>query len=86
MQYTSQGLLVIGSLDILALALSRHTTSELVPSVPVGPKLHVALAACNDAANGSCPPSVDEIRNGGSPNRETQYSSQDLLVIHNLDI
>ena len=62
-------------LDILALALPRHTTSKLVSSVPVGPKLHVALAACNDAANGSCPPSIDELRDGGSPNREAQYSS-----------
>ena len=26
--------------------------------------LHVALAACNVAANGSCPPSVDELRTG----------------------
>ena len=37
-QYTSQGLLVTRSLDILALDLPRHTTSKLVPSV--APKLH----------------------------------------------
>ena len=42
------------------------------------PKL--VLAACNDAANGSCPLSVDEVRDGGSPNRESQYTSQGLLV------
>jgi len=77
------GLLVTRSWDILALALSRHTTSKLVPSVPVSPKLHVALAACNNA---SCTLSVDELRNGGSPNRETQYSSQGLLVTRSLDI
>jgi len=52
----------------------------------VGPKLHVALAACNDAANGSSPSSVDKLRDGGSPNRETQYSSQSLLVTRSLDI
>jgi len=40
MQYTSQGLLVTRSLDILALPLPHHTTSKLVPSM--GPKLHVA--------------------------------------------
>ena len=40
------------------------------------------LAACNDAANGSCPLSVDEVRDRGSPNREWQNTSQGLLVTH----
>ena len=70
---------------IIALSLPHDTTSKLVPSV--GPKLHVAtLAACNDAANSSCTPSVDELRDGGGPNREMQYSSQGLLVTCSLDI
>ena len=34
----------------------------------------------------SVAPSVAELSDGGSPNRESQYSSQDLLVIRSLDI
>ena len=44
----------------------------------MGPKL--ALAACNDAANGSCTLSVDEVRDRGSPSLEWQHTSQGLLV------
>ena len=40
------------------------------------------LAACNDAANGSCPLSADEVRDRGSPNREWKNTSQGLLVTH----
>ena len=36
---------------------------------------------CNDTMNGSCALSVEELRDQGSPNLESQYSSQDLLVI-----
>ena len=43
--------------------------------------LHVALAACNVAANGSCPPSVDELRDGGSPNREHTVGQFHLVCV-----
>ena len=34
----------------------------------------------NDAANGSCALRVDEVRDRGSPSRESHYASQGLLV------
>ena len=38
------------------------------------------FAACNDAANGSYALGVDEVSDRGSPNHESQHTSQDLLV------
>ena len=40
----------------------------------------LALAVCNDTVNGSYALSVDEVRDRGSPNRESQHTSQGLLV------
>ena len=48
----------------------------LKPSVA---RPQLTLAASN-AANGSCPVSPYEVRDRGSPNRESQYTSQGLLV------
>ena len=61
----------------LALALPHHMTSELVPSV--GPKLHLARVTTQYS---SCALSVDEVRDRGRLNRESQYTSQGLLVTH----
>ena len=60
----------------LVLALPRHATSE------VGS----CRAACNDASNGSYALSLDEVRGRGSPNRESQHTSQDLLVTRQLSL
>ena len=35
---------------------------------------------CNNATNSSCAPSVDEVKDRGSPNCESQYTVQSLLV------
>ena len=42
------------------------------------------FAACNDAANVSYALGVDEVSDRGSPNRESQHTSQDLLVTSQL--
>ena len=60
----------------LVLALPPHATSE------VGS----CRATCNDAANGSYALSLDEVRGRGSPNRESQHTSQDLLVTCQLSL
>jgi len=38
------------------------------------------VASFNDATNGTCSQSIDEVKDRGSPNRESQYPSQGLVV------
>ena len=68
---TSYDVYKLVAVPSLALSLSG-LIAQPVSLVPVGP----ALAKCFDTANGSCALSVDKVRDRGSPNRESQHTSQ----------